>query len=100
MKTIEATGDQTILDLALQHYGTAEAAGEILRNNPELRNDPTSVIAAGREIGTFYPDIRLSPGAPVRIDDDSRLVIKTVVKKINGSVTTYTTKQWQERLNR
>lgn len=100
MKTIETTSDQTLLDVALQHYGTAEAIGEILRNNPELRNDPAAVVAAGREPGPFYPDIRLEAGLAVRIDDDSRLVKKTAIKKINGSVTTYTTEQWQERLNR
>lgn len=100
MKTIETVNDQTLLDVALQHYGTAEATGEIILGNPELRNDPAAVVAAGREPGPFYPDIRLAAGTQVRIDDDSRLVIKTVVKKINRNVTTYTTEQWQERLNR
>lgn len=40
MKIIEVQADQTLLDLAVQHYGTAEGVGEILRLNPTLENDP------------------------------------------------------------
>ena len=31
MKTIEVENGQLLLDIALQHYGTAEAIGEIVR---------------------------------------------------------------------
>lgn len=100
MKTIEVQKDQLLLDIALQHYGTAEAIGEIVRNNPGLKNEPSAVVGAGRSLGPFYPDIKLAIGLQIQIDDDSRLVKKTVVKKIDRSVTTYMTEQWQERLNR
>lgn len=100
MKTIEVENDQLLLDIALQQYGTAEAIGEIVRNNPDLKNDPSAVVESGRELGAFYPDIKLVPGSTVQIDDESRLVRKTIVKKIDRSITTYMEAQWQERLNK
>jgi hypothetical protein len=100
MKTIEVENGQLLLDIALQHYGTAEAIGEIVRNNPELKNESSAVVESGRELGAFYPDIKLVSGSTVQIDDESRLIRKTVVKKINRSITTYMEAQWQERLNK
>ena len=89
-----------LLDIAPQQYGTAEAIGEIVRNNPDLKNDPSAVVESGRELGPFYPDIKLASGSTVQIDDESRLIRKTVVKKINRSITTYMEAKWQERLNK
>lgn len=100
MKTVEVKDEQTLLDIALQHYGTAEAVGKILSDNPGLGNEPSAVVEAGRELGAFYPDIKLKVGSQVSVDDDSRLMKKTVVKKIETDITTYMEEQWQERLNR
>lgn len=100
MKTIEVENDQLLLDIALQQYGTAEAISEIILNNPDLKNDPSAVVKSGRELGSFYPDIKLAPGSTVQIVDESRLVRKTVVKKIDRSITTYMEAQWQERLSK
>ncbi|CUP50787.1 MAG: hypothetical protein ACLSGQ_00820 [Parabacteroides distasonis] len=97
MKTIEVQDKQILLDIVLQHYGTAEAMGEIMANNPGLENEPSAVMDAGRELGPFYPDIKLRAGLRVSVDDNSRLVKKTVVGKINGSVTTYMETPWRER---
>ena len=97
MKTIEVQDKKILLDIVLQHYGTAEAMGEIMANNPGLENEPSAVMEAGRELGPFYPDIKLRAGLRVSVDDDSRLVKKTVVGKINGSVTTYMETPWRER---
>ena len=91
MKTIEVENDQLLLDIALQQYGTAD---------PDLKNDPSAVVESGRELGPFYPDIKLASGSTVQIDDESRLIRKTVVKKINRSITTYMEAKWQERLNK
>lgn len=100
MKTVEIKDEQTLLDIALQHYGTAEAVGKIISDNPDLSNEPSAVVEAGRELGAFYPDIKLKAGTRANIDDDSRLMKKTVVKKIERDITTYMEEQWQERLNR
>lgn len=100
MKTIKVKDNQILLDIALQYYGTAEAVGELLVNNPGIRNEPQALVSAGRELGSFYPDIKLQIGQLLRINDDSRTMIKTVVKKIENDVNTYMTEQWQERLNR
>lgn len=100
MKTIEVKDDQILLDIALQYYGTAEAMGEIVANNPDLRNEPSAVKEAGRPSGAFYPDIKLAIGCRILIDDDSRLVKKTVIKKINRDITSYMETRWQERFNK
>lgn len=100
MKTIEVKDEQILLDIALQHYGTAEAIGEIVANNPGLCNEPSAVVAAGRDLGAFYPDIKLKVGLQVNIDDESRLVKKTVVKKIETDITTYMEAKWQEQYSR
>lgn len=98
MKTIEVQADQTILDLAMQYYGTADGVGEILRLNPGLTNDPRRLAAEGRDMVSFYPDLRLSVGQTVLIDDGGTVVRKAVVRKITRNVTTYMTKEWQEQL--
>lgn len=100
MKVIEVQDEQQLLDIALQHYGTAEAMGEIMANNPEMKNEPSAVVEAGRSLGAFYPDIKLKVGQRISIDDDSRLVKKTVVKKIDRDISTYMETQWQEQYNR
>lgn len=100
MRTIEVKDEQILLDIALQYYGTAEAMGEIIADNPGLKNEPSAVVEAGRKLGPFYPDIKLAVGSRIRIDDDSRLVKKTVVKKIERNITTYMEAKWQERFSR
>ncbi len=97
MQTITVTDNQTILDVALKCYGTAEALGEIIRNNPGLKNDPAALVKEGRAIGSFYPDAKLATGQSVLIDDDSRLMKKNVIKNIDKDITTYMDKSWQER---
>lgn len=100
METISVQDNQTLLDVALQYYGNVEAIGEIVSNNSSLANETSAVLAAGRELGYFYPDIKLAVGSTLQIDDDSRLMKKTVVKKIERDITTYMTEQWQEQLNK
>lgn len=100
MKTIKVKDNQILLDIALQYYGTAEAIAEILANNSGIKNDPQTLVNSGRPLGSFYPDVKLEVGSSLLIDDDSRRVKKTVVKKIENDVTTYMTEQWQERLNK
>ncbi len=84
----------------MQHYGTADGVADILRLNPSLENDPQCVAAEEREAGAFYPDLRLTPGQSVLIDDGGTIIKKSVVKKIERNVTTYMTEEWQEQLVR
>ena len=100
MKTVEVKDEQILLDIALQYYGTAEAMGEIVANNPDLKNEPSAVVEAGRTLGAFYLDIKLAVGSRILINDDSRLVKKTVVKKIERDITTYMEAQWQEQFSK
>lgn len=100
MKTVKVIDNQTILDFALAWYGTAEAVREIMQLNPVLENDSYAMVEAGINPGDFYFDIKLRPGMDVIINDNSNLMRKSVLKNIKEKVTTYTTKAWQERLNR
>lgn len=100
MKKVKINNNQTLLDVAMEYYGTAEALGEILLNNPRIKNDINALIDTDRQINEFHPDIKLEIGSTLLIDDDSRQVKKITVKKINRSVNTYMTEQWQDRLNK
>lgn len=62
MKTIEVENDQLLLDIALQQYGTAEAIGEIVRNNPDLK---TTLRPWWNPAGNWEPSIRTSSWFPV-----------------------------------
>lgn len=92
--------NQTVLDIAVQHYGNAAAVAEILWNNPQLTNDIPAVIMEGYEPGDFYPHIKLKPGQKATIDEDSSYMKKNVIRKIDREVTTYITESWQEQLNK
>lgn len=87
MKTISTTPNQTLFDVAVLCYGTAEAVGELLAANPDLRNDPEAMAALGIDPladDGFYPDIALAPGQSVRIDTDSQTLRQTVVRELQG----------------
>lgn len=89
MKTIRTEDNQTVLDLAMQYYGTADAVGEILSLNPELCNDADELAKAGYGKDILALEIKLAAGQPVLVDDESKLAKKNVVKKMDKLVTTY-----------
>lgn len=92
MKTAIVADNQNIYDIALQYYGNVEAAFEIRRNNPALRNDPNTLNAIGVDSVTdlgFYLDVAVAPGSSILIDTDSKLYNTKVVKELNKSITTY-----------
>ncbi|KAA6327240.1 hypothetical protein EZS27_023765 [termite gut metagenome] len=70
MKKIAVLPSQTLYDLALQHYGTVEAVGELFALNPDLRNEGDQE--------DFYFDLPVSTGAEITIDEESRLVKKGI----------------------
>lgn len=91
MKTITAKANQTVYDIAVQYYGTAEAVEEIFRNNPDLRNDDRAKIEAGIDAvqdAYFYPDLAVQTGLPVLIDTDSPLLKNSITREMND-VTTF-----------
>lgn len=92
MKEIKATENQTVYDVAVMYYGTCEAVGEILRNNPELANDAKAKTALGIDAvsdAAFYPDLPIRPGSIIRIDTDSRLIRKNALREIEKEITTF-----------
>lgn len=86
---VTAKDNQTILDFALEHYGTADAIGEILKLNPDIRNDSAALIREGITPGDFYPDVKLRAGQSLEIDENSLLIQKNVIKGIDTEITTY-----------
>ena len=91
MKTITAKANQTVYDIALEQYGTIEALGEIMTNNPGLRNDPAAVIALELAPGPdgFYLTVPLLPGSSVAIDTDSILIRRNTVRELTEDITTF-----------
>lgn len=101
MKTIETEPNQTLFDVAVQHYGTLEALAELLELNPVLENDPEALVANGintLEDVVFRMDLALKPGLLLRVDDESKTMDSKTVAKIDNPVTTYQT--WQEQSSR
>lgn len=98
MKTIKVAPNQTIYDLAVQHYGNAEAVSEILSNNPDLANDTNALKALGINVAVqsaFRLDVAVRSGFMLRIDETSDLRNESIIKKITNDITTY--KTWKEQ---
>lgn len=92
MKTETVKPNQTILDLAVQHYGTCEAIGQILSDNPDIRNDKNALTALGIDYLAgmdFYPDVPVETGFALMVDTDSKLIKTSVIREINNDVTTF-----------
>lgn len=92
MKIIKTIEKQTVLDLAMQHYGNIEAIGEILELNPELKNDPDTLAEGcnpAESAGRFYIDAALLSGQQVNIDESSDLMKKNIVRNLARPVATY-----------
>lgn len=88
MKTISTVPNQTLFDVAVRYYGTVEAIGELLADNPDLRNDPDAMVALGidplADPDVFYPDIALAVGQAVAINSDSATLHQAVVRELLG----------------
>ena len=97
MKRIKVKKDQTLLDVALEHAGSAEMIGELLALNPGMSNDGAALQFACRAPGSFYPDLPISEGQELLVDDESSRYQPAVVRKMERSVTTYMSKEWQEQ---
>ncbi len=92
MKTATVKKNQTLYDVALEQYGTCEAIDELLRNNPDLRNDSEALAAQGIDgvnDPALYLDVALQPGLSVIVDTDSPLLERRIVKELNTEITTY-----------
>lgn len=91
---IKVENNQTLYDVALQHYGTAEAVGELATLNPYLTNDPAAL--ADRDIdyisdSSFYFDIPIAKGTTIEIDTTSKLCKSQITKELSNPITTYGT---------
>lgn len=92
MKTISVKPNQTIFDLAVQYYGTCEAVGKIIADNPDIRNDKSALASLGIDYMSdteFYPDVAVEPGYTMQIDTDSKLIKNSIVREITNEVTTF-----------
>lgn len=91
---VKVENNQTIYDIAVQHYGSIEAVGELARINPHIINDVAALAAIGIDYiadSSFYFDIPLMPGIEVEIDTGSRLCNRQITKELTNPITTYGT---------
>ena len=91
MKRGTAKANQTIYDVAIEQYGTCEAVGKLMQDNPDMENDLQAVTEAGIEESdrSFYFDLPLPEGSTLLVDTDSRLIEKNILREIDKDVTTY-----------
>lgn len=91
MRTIKSLKNQTIWDVAIQYYGSAEAVNELLELNPQLQNDLSSVINSGYIVDStmFYIELPLKEGSSIKIDEDSFWVRRDVLKEIEEDIITF-----------
>lgn len=86
-KTIKTTANQTLIDIAVKYYGTAEAIPEVIQLNNDLKNDPASLAALGIDYianNSLYLDVALANGQVVVIDTDSALLRQTTTRELQG----------------
>lgn len=92
MGTIKTKANQTVYDIAVERYGTCEAVGGILADNPAIRNDPAAMTSLGIDSANttdFYIDIALEAGQQITIDDDSPCMKRSVIKELETDITTF-----------
>lgn len=96
MKKVTAKANQTIYDVAIEQYGTCEAVGKLMQDNPGMENDLQAVTEAGIEESgrSFYFDLPLPEGSTLLVDTDSRLIEKNILREIDKDVTTYDLKDY------
>ena len=96
MKRVTAKANQTIYDVAIEQYGTCEAVGKLMQDNPDMENDLQAVTEAGIEESdrSFYFDLPLPEGSTLLVDTDSRLIEKNILREIYKDVTTYDLKDY------
>ena len=82
--------NQTIYDIAVQHYGTVEAIGEILSLNPDIKNDAKGSNA---DVSDFHFDLPIAEGSRLIIDEKSPLMKKNITKELQKEQIT----TWQEQ---
>lgn len=104
MKTVKVKPNQSLFDLAAEHYGTLEALSELLANNPDLENDMTAlneadVSTTGNRV-PFRLDVAVKPNFALRIDETSRLMDGKTIQKLTNEITTYKTWQTQSKKSR
>jgi len=96
MKKVTAKANQTIYDVAIEQYGTCEAVGKLMQDNPSMENDLQAITEAGIEESdrSFYFDLPLPEGSTLLVDTDSRLIEKNILREIDKDVTTYDLKDY------
>lgn len=104
MKTVKVKPNQSLFDLAAEHYGTLEALAELLDNNPDLENDMSAlneadVSTTGNRV-PFRLDVAVKTNFALRIDETSRLLDGKIIQKLTNEITTYETWQTQSNTSR
>lgn len=92
MKIIKVKENQSIMDISLENYGTIEGVESLLKDNPDLKNDPVALLASGIDIFSvdFYLDVAISLGREIKIDTDNPILKQRTVRELkHREITTY-----------
>lgn len=94
IQRITADDNQTIYDIAVQHYGNVEAVGALLSSNPTLTNDPAALAAQNIDYmadDALYLDIPILSGTIIEINTQSPMMNYNIKRDIAQPITTYGT---------
>lgn len=93
MKQITVKANQSLRDIALEHYGTLEAMGQIVAlNEPVLKNDARALVAIGVDYlqdSSFYLDVALEPGLTIQVNNRSDIIDKNIIRELKTEQTKY-----------
>lgn len=94
IQRITVDDNQTIYDIAVQHYGNVEAVGALLSSNPTLTNDPAALAAQNIDYmadDALYLDIPIFSGTIIEINTQSPMMNYNIKRDIAQPITTYGT---------
>ena len=84
MKTVISLLNQTIFDLAAQHYGSTAQFEKIFELNPGLQNDYSYALTLGIpvDVEVFDFSYPIMQGSEIKIDES--LIDRSVVRELAG----------------
>lgn len=93
MLQIIIKANQSLRDIAITHYGTLEAIGEIVTlNEAILKNDPKALVDLGIDYlhdHALYLDVALAPGIIIEVNDRGRTVDQNIIRDLTTEQTKY-----------
>lgn len=84
MRTIISVKNQTVFDIAVQHYGNVDLFDKIIVDNPHLVNDYSEASAAGVSVDYNEFDLSWPLQEGLRISIDPSYANNVVLRELKG----------------